>query len=55
LLAFAPTDAGFVFSATASDMNRAARWLELLSYTSVAAIGLWLVWRKGGGARRGVS
>ncbi len=40
--------AGFVLSATASEMNRAAGWLELLSYSGVAAIGLWLVWRKGG-------
>ena len=29
-------------------MNRAANWLELPSYAGVAAIGLWLVWRKGG-------
>jgi nickel/cobalt exporter len=40
--------AGFIFSATASEMNAAARWLELLSYSGVVAIGLWLVWRKGG-------
>ena len=40
--------AGLVFNATASEMNRAASWLELLSYSGVAAIGLWLVWRKGG-------
>ena len=39
--------AGFVLSSTASEMNRAAGWLELLSYSGVAAIGLWLVWRKG--------
>jgi ABC-type nickel/cobalt efflux system permease component RcnA len=40
--------AGFVLRATASEMNRAAGWLEFLSYGGVAAIGLWLVWRKGG-------
>jgi nickel/cobalt exporter len=40
--------AGFIFSATASEMNAAARWLELLSYSGVVAVGLWLVWRKGG-------
>ena len=40
--------AGFVFNATASQMNRAADWLALASYCGVAAIGLWLVWRKGG-------
>ena len=40
--------AGFIFNATASEMNRTANWLELLSYGGVAAIGLWLVWRKGG-------
>ena len=40
--------AGFVFSATASEMNHAADWITLASYCSVAAIGAWLVWRKGG-------
>jgi nickel/cobalt exporter len=40
--------AGFVFSATASEMNRAADWMAILSYCGVAAIGVWLVWRKGG-------
>jgi nickel/cobalt transporter (NicO) family protein len=40
--------AGFVFNATASEMNSAAYWLALVSYCGVAAIGLWLVWRKGG-------
>lgn len=39
--------AGFVFRATASEMNRAADWLALASYSAVAVIGLWLVWRKG--------
>jgi nickel/cobalt transporter (NicO) family protein len=40
--------AGFVFRATAPQMNRAADWLALASYCSVTVIGLWLVWRKGG-------
>jgi nickel/cobalt exporter len=40
--------AGFVFNATALEMNRAADWIQLTSYAGVAAIGLWLVWRKGG-------
>jgi nickel/cobalt exporter len=39
--------AGFVFQATASQMTHAADWIELASYCSVAAIGAWLVWRKG--------
>jgi nickel/cobalt exporter len=39
--------AGFVFQATASQMTHATDWIELASYCSVAAIGAWLVWRKG--------
>jgi nickel/cobalt exporter len=39
--------AGFLFQATASQMTHAADWMELASYCSVAAIGAWLVWRKG--------
>ena len=39
--------AGFVLQATASQMTHAADWIELASYCSVAAIGAWLVWRKG--------
>jgi nickel/cobalt exporter len=39
--------AGFVFQATASQMTHAADWVELASYCSVAAVGAWLVWRKG--------
>ena len=39
--------AGFLFRATAPEMNRAADWIVLASYCSVAAIGAWLVWRKG--------
>jgi len=40
--------AGFVFNATASEMNRAANYLALASYCGICVIGLWLVWRKGG-------
>ena len=40
--------AGFVFTATASEMNHAADWIDLASYCSIAAVGAWLVWRKGG-------
>ena len=40
--------AGFVFRATASEINHAADWIVLASYCAVAAMGLWLVWRKGG-------
>ena len=40
--------AGFVFNATASQMNDAADWIDLASYCSIAAVGAWLVWRKGG-------
>ena len=40
--------AGFVFSATASEMNHAADWIDLASYCSIAVVGAWLVWRKGG-------
>jgi nickel/cobalt transporter (NicO) family protein len=39
--------AGFVFRATASQMNEAADWIDLASYCGIAAIGAWLVWRKG--------
>ena len=39
--------AGFVFQATASQITHAADWIELASYCGVAAIGAWLVWRKG--------
>ena len=40
--------AGLILNATASEMNRAADWLQLASAAGVAAIGLWLSWRKGG-------
>ena len=39
--------AGFIFQATALQMTNAADWINLASYCSVAAIGAWLVWRKG--------
>ena len=39
--------AGFLFQATASQLTHAADWIELASYCGVAAIGAWLVWRKG--------
>jgi ABC-type nickel/cobalt efflux system permease component RcnA len=39
--------AGLILNATASEVNRAADWLNLLSCSGVAAIGLWLSWRKG--------
>jgi nickel/cobalt transporter (NicO) family protein len=47
--------AGFVFQATASEMTHAADWIELASYCSVAAIGAWLVWRKGSALLAAVS
>ena len=47
--------AGFVFRATASQMSHAADWIVLASYCSVAAIGVWLVWRKGGALIAAVS
>ena len=39
---------GLVLKVTASQMNRAADWLQLASAAGVAAVGLWLSWRKGG-------
>jgi len=39
--------AGFVFHATASEMNRAAGSLELMSYAGIVVIGMWLVGLKG--------
>ena len=36
-----------IFNATASQMNAAADWLSIASCAGVAAIGLWLSWRKG--------
>lgn len=39
--------AALVLHATASQMNAAADWLAAASAASVAAVGLWLSWRKG--------
>jgi len=44
--------AGLVLNATASQMNRAAGSLELISYAGIAVIGMWLVWRKGAALAR---
>ena len=40
--------AALILNATASQMNAAADWLAIVSSAGVAAIGLWLSWRKGG-------
>ncbi|RBP17304.1 ABC-type nickel/cobalt efflux system permease component RcnA [Roseiarcus fermentans] len=40
--------AALIVHATASQMNAAADWLSVASSAGVAAIGLWLCWRKGG-------
>ena len=40
--------AGLALDATGSEMNQAADSLQLASAAGVAAIGLWLSWRKGG-------
>ena len=39
--------AALVFNATAPQMNRVADTLALASYSGIAAIGGWLVWKKG--------
>jgi ABC-type nickel/cobalt efflux system permease component RcnA len=39
--------AALILNATASQMNTAADWLSIASCAGVAAIGLWLSWRKG--------
>ena len=39
--------AALIVNATASQMNAAAEWLGVASSAGVAAIGLWLSWRKG--------
>jgi nickel/cobalt exporter len=39
--------AALIFNATARQMNSVADWLSNLSYAGIAAIGAWLVWRKG--------
>jgi nickel/cobalt transporter (NicO) family protein len=41
--------AAWVFNATSSRMNEVADALALASYGGIAAIGAWLVWRKGRG------
>lgn len=40
--------AALIVHATASQMNAAADWLDIASCAGVAALGLWLSWRKGG-------
>jgi nickel/cobalt exporter len=40
--------AGLILNATATDMNEAADGLAMASAAGVAAIGLFLIWRKGG-------
>ena len=39
--------AALILHATASQMSAAADWLTVASATGVAAVGLWLSWRKG--------
>ena len=39
--------AALIFAATASEINVAANWLELASYAGIAAVGAWLVYKKG--------
>jgi nickel/cobalt exporter len=39
--------AALVFRATSSEMNNAAFFVEMASYGAIAAIGAWLVWKKG--------
>jgi ABC-type nickel/cobalt efflux system permease component RcnA len=46
--------AALVFDATAARMTRAAQAIELVSYGAVAALGLWLVWTKGGAFVRAI-
>jgi nickel/cobalt exporter len=40
--------AALIFGATARRMTDAAAIIEQVSYAAIAALGLWLVWRKGG-------
>lgn len=45
-----------LLKATARDMNAASRWIELVSFAAITALGLALLWRKAGlldGALRG--
>jgi ABC-type nickel/cobalt efflux system permease component RcnA len=39
--------AALVFRATSTQMNTAAFFVEMASYGAIAAIGAWLVWKKG--------
>ncbi|THD43069.1 MAG: nickel/cobalt transporter [Bradyrhizobium sp.] len=39
--------AALIFNATSAEMNHAADWLALASYSGLIAIGLWLSWNKG--------
>jgi nickel/cobalt exporter len=39
--------AALIFNATAPEMNEVANALALVSYGGIAAIGAWLVWKKG--------
>ncbi|MBV9393156.1 MAG: nickel/cobalt transporter [Methylobacteriaceae bacterium] len=41
------TIAALIFNATAKRMTDAAAIIEQVSYAAIAALGLWLVWRKG--------
>jgi ABC-type nickel/cobalt efflux system permease component RcnA len=41
------TVAALIFNATAKRMTDAAALIEQVSYGAIAALGLWLVWRKG--------
>lgn len=44
--------AALVFRATSQRMTQAAFAIELASYAAVAALGAWLVWKKGGALAR---
>lgn len=37
-----------VFKATALAMTNATRWIEIISFSAMTALGLWLGWRKAG-------
>jgi nickel/cobalt transporter (NicO) family protein len=39
--------AAIIFRATSTEMNNAAAVVEMTSYGAIAAVGAWLVWRKG--------
>lgn len=46
--------AALVFNATATRMTEAAQAIEMVSYAAVAALGLYLVWTKGGALARAI-